>query len=297
MRTPDPASIDVGGVRIQIASDLHIDAWQRSGFSVPFVPDSDADALILAGDQCNGLDPGAMRWLLDLADTKFWPMGIFLVLGNHDHYGLRIDAAGEAWAFLETACRRLHVLDNRIVGLPLRSPVGRHLRIAGCTLWSDFRRGNPIEMLAWRTTPDCLAIQANGAGRSATPDDLYAAHQADQSWLQGLEPGSDDSPLLVVTHHAPSWRSADTRYSSNGAFVSDLDDLVLRLNPLAWVHGHTHAIHDYRIGETRVLARPIGYPGETVLEGCVERMDGACVASGLVPCRMTSHTTEEGERT
>lgn len=264
------SAIDLGGTRIQIASDLHIDAWQRAGLAVPFTPDPDADALILAGDQCNGLDQGAMRWLLDLASTEFWPHGIFLVLGNHDHYGLRIDAAGDAWAFLENACARVHVLDGRVVALPMRSPARRPLRIAGCTLWSDFRHGDPLEMLAWRTTPDCRAIHANGARRPATPDDLYAEHQTDLAWLQSIAPGANDSPLLVVTHHAPSLRSADARHSNNGAFVSDLDDLVRRLGPVAWVHGHTHAIHDYMIGSTRVIARPIGYPGEAVCHGCVE---------------------------
>lgn len=268
--SPTPTCLDIGGTRIQIASDLHIDCWLRAGRPVPFAQDSRADALVLAGDLCNGLDGAALGWLTALAKRRLWPQGIFVVLGNHDHYGLRIDAAGEAWSRLERACARLHVLDRRCAAYPLRLRDGRPLRIAGCTLWSDFNRGNPLEMLAWGSTPDCRWIQSGTPERAATPDDLYTEHGADRAWLESLCPGSDASPLLVVTHHAPSLRSADARYSNNGAFVSDLDDLVRRLSPVAWVHGHTHAIHDYLVGATRVIARPIGYPGEAVHHGCVE---------------------------
>lgn len=268
---PLPACLDISGTRVQIASDLHLDFWLRAGRPVPFEPDITADALVLAGDLCNGPDRFALDWLIALAEPRLWPQGIFVVLGNHDHYGLRLDAAGQAWSFLERDCARLHVLDRRCAGYPLRLRDGRPLRIAGCTLWSDFRHGNPLEMLAWGDTPDSRFIQSGVPRRSVTADDLYAEHHADRAWLESLCPGTEASPLLVVTHHAPSLRSADPRYTYNGAFVSDLDDLVRHLSPVAWVHGHTHAIHDYMIGTSRVIARPIGYPGEAVYHGCVER--------------------------
>lgn len=265
----------LGGSRLQIASDLHIDAWQSVGQPIPFAPDPRADALILAGDLCNGLNRPALGWLLDLLeDPAIWPQGVFAILGNHDHYGLSLGLAYHAWSWLESACARLQVLDRRIAALPLAD--GRILRVAGCTLWSDFRRGNPLDLLAWRDTPDCSFVRIGSAGLPITPKDLYHAHRADRAWLEGLDPGSARHPLLVVTHHAPSWASADPRYpATNSAFVSDMDDLVLRMNPVAWVHGHTHAIHDYLIGSTRVLCQPVGYPGEAIRVGRVEEAAAA----------------------
>lgn len=30
--------------------------------------------------------------------------------------------------------------------------------------------------------------------------------------------------------------------------------------PELWIHGHVHAKQDYRVGDTRVIANPRGYP-------------------------------------
>ena len=34
------------------------------------------------------------------------------------------------------------------------------------------------------------------------------------------------------------------------------------LQPKLWIHGHTHDRCDYAIGNTRVVANPLGYPTE-----------------------------------
>ena len=47
-----------------------------------------------------------------------------------------------------------------------------------------------------------------------------------------------------------------------GAFVSDLEDLILATHPTLWVHGHVHNSCDYRVGATRVLCNPHGYGSE-----------------------------------
>ncbi|WP_274534676.1 hypothetical protein [Aureimonas sp. AU20] len=74
-----------------------------------------------------------------------------------------------------------------------------------------------------------------------------------------------DGPTVVVTHHAPTPRSIHPRYEgdvANPAFASDLTDLVARVGPDLWIHGHVHDSFDYRIGRTRVLANPKGYGDE-----------------------------------
>jgi Icc-related predicted phosphoesterase len=32
--------------------------------------------------------------------------------------------------------------------------------------------------------------------------------------------------------------------------------------PALWLHGHTHGSCDYKLGDTRVVCNPMGYPGE-----------------------------------
>jgi hypothetical protein len=65
---------------------------------------------------------------------------------------------------------------------------------------------------------------------------------------------------VVITHFAPSLRSADPRYGlspSTAGFCNDLDDLL----PLAdvWLHGHLHCAIDYVHQGCRVVANPLGY--------------------------------------
>ena len=69
---------------------------------------------------------------------------------------------------------------------------------------------------------------------------------------------------MVVTHFAPSLRSADPRYgarSGTASFCNADDDLL----PCAdlWLHGHLHCVHDYRVaragGPTRVVCNSRGH--------------------------------------
>ena len=46
------------------------------------------------------------------------------------------------------------------------------------------------------------------------------------------------------------------------AYASDLDDLVVASGAALWVHGHTHLARDYRLGATRVVSNPRGYPDQ-----------------------------------
>jgi hypothetical protein len=73
-----------------------------------------------------------------------------------------------------------------------------------------------------------------------------------------------DMPVVVITHTGPTHMSINEKYKhdpvSNGAYVSDLSDLILdNPNIKAWVHGHVHDPVDYTVGWCRVLCNPRGY--------------------------------------
>ena len=44
-------------------------------------------------------------------------------------------------------------------------------------------------------------------------------------------------------------------------FCNDMDVDVACLEPVLWVHGHTHDSLDYMIEKTRVICNPYGYYG------------------------------------
>jgi hypothetical protein len=41
-----------------------------------------------------------------------------------------------------------------------------------------------------------------------------------------------------------------------------MKELIVAREPALWIHGHTHHAMDYRIGPTRILCNPLGYPHE-----------------------------------
>ena len=70
---------------------------------------------------------------------------------------------------------------------------------------------------------------------------------------------------MVITHHAPSIGSVPRDFHRNpvsAAYASNLDELVEQSGAALWVHGHLHSQSDYRIGNTRVVCNPRGYPDE-----------------------------------
>ena len=72
--------------------------------------------------------------------------------------------------------------------------------------------------------------------------------------------------VVVITHHGISRQSVPDHFMggpSQPAYTSELTEFVLGHPCRLWIHGHTHWAFDYKIGETRVLANPRGYPHET----------------------------------
>ena len=81
-----------------------------------------------------------------------------------------------------------------------------------------------------------------------------------RAWLEQALAQPFGGRTVVVTHFAPSLRSADPRYGctpGTAGFCNAWDDLL----PAAdlWLHGHLHAPSDYRQQGCRVVANPLGY--------------------------------------
>jgi len=74
--------------------------------------------------------------------------------------------------------------------------------------------------------------------------------------------GGDPARSVVITHHAPSPKSAAIGKELDlisAAYVSDMHELIFERGPALWVHGHIHECRDYFIGKTRVLNNAFGY--------------------------------------
>ena len=262
-------------MKIQLLSDLHLEAhphWMPT-------PLPGADLLVLAGD-VGSYQTGSLLQDQDFGLGRFsplqgWPTPVVFVPGNHEYDTFDFDVAHDR---LRATCVRLgmHWLERETLVLD-------GVRLVGTTLWTDFDALSPqapakpqtggqpdINLLAQQLTAREKAFRAANyylkktlttrGGEPWLAEGLRAQALVCQAWLRSTLAQPFAGPTVVVTHFAPSLRSADPRYGmvpGTAGFCNALDDLLPQAQ--LWLHGHLHAPSDYRVGDCRVVANPLGY--------------------------------------
>jgi hypothetical protein len=98
------------------------------------------------------------------------------------------------------------------------------------------------------------------AGQRLLAQDLQVLARQCQAWLRDALATPFAGTTVVVTHFAPSLRSADPRYGltpGTAGFCNALDDLLAHAQ--WWLHGHLHCPQDYVVNGCRVVANTLGY--------------------------------------
>jgi hypothetical protein len=260
-------------VKIQLLSDLHLEA--QPGFRASPAPG--ADLLVLAGDvgsyqRGSRLPASRPRdfGLAQFASAAYggaWPLVLY-VPGNHEYDNGDFD---ELDAELRAA-----VASFGIVWLDREVLVHEGVRFVGTTLWSDFdalaaqapdeQRREALRGKAFRAAN--YYLQKMGMTRKGAPflaPEIREEALTCQAWLERALAQPFAGPTVVITHFAPTLRSADPRYGlvpGTAGFCNALDHLL----PYAdvWMHGHLHYANDYRVEHgdgrtTRVICNPLGY--------------------------------------
>ena len=246
-------------MKFRLISDLHLDFSQ---YVVPEMPDDIETVLLIAGDICEGRYLTILENFLDNHSHRFH--SIVFVLGNHDYYGTNLYTHPEkVYKEIYSNHRNVYFLDNKTL------EIAPDIVIVGSTLWTDYEKGDPAAMIAasncmadfmWITVDDC-----GYTPERITTHLIYSEHMRSKAWIRAniKKYKNLGKKVIVLSHHAPTWKSVGDGFEGdklNGAFVSDLSDLILDTVPDFWCHGHTHSFRDYMVGDdTRVLCNPRGY--------------------------------------
>ncbi len=115
----------------------------------------------------------------------------------------------------------VRLLENRVTDV-------NGQRFIGCTLWTNNFKTKSIDF-----------------------DIICKWHQKQVAWLWDLVEKKITKDAVIITHFAPSSKSAST-------FCNNLDQLVKESGAKLWIHGHTHESCDYMIRNTRVVSNPVG---------------------------------------
>ena len=254
-------------VKIQLLSDLHLEVHPH--FQPRPAPG--AQLLVLAGDigsyQAGSLLPGDDFGLERFSPKAGWPVPVLYVPGNHEYDNLDFDATH---ARLRETCERLGItwLEREVVVID-------GVRFIGTTLWADFDALVTGKDRAAPGAPEAVKkrekayraanyyLVKTGTTRGGAP--MLAPEWREQAllceqWLSQALDQPFDGATVVVTHFAPSLRSADPRYGltpGTAGFCNSLDAMLPKAD--LWLHGHLHCQHDYIAEGCRVVANTLGY--------------------------------------
>lgn len=238
-------------MKIQIASDLHLENWQRD---LPhpvyqFKPDKNRDLLIVAGDMTDG----NREWGLPFLQRELEISPVIFVPGNHEYYYATKEDVDRFWRVYAGEHAGFHYLNND------RATLGG-LVFYGAEWCSDFW-GDPQhyyferDIADFRLTRDWSTTRHLEEFRRVTDNMAALSGKVD----------------VVITHFPPTLEAIDQALYKddplNPYFINDCEWLVRRLQPKLWVSGHTHSPFDYRVGGTRVVINPCGYLQETPMPG------------------------------
>jgi Icc-related predicted phosphoesterase len=251
---------------VQFVSDLHLD---YSGFlDLP-----GGDVLIVAGDACESRElvkefhstklldrePGAFPCADFFTHTCAKYKKVFYVMGNHEHYH------GKFW---KTKTELERVMPSNVTIMENQCEEYEGVLFVGATLWTDMNKGDPLTLHSMQNYMNDYRVityhypQYN-AYHKMRPADTVKMHIESKRYIEEKVKEHADKPVVVITHMGPTHLSINDKYKgelSNGAYVSDLSNLILdNANIKFWIHGHVHDPVDYMVGDTRVLCNPRGY--------------------------------------
>ena len=202
---------------------------------------SGVDVLVLAGDLTSWLD---LKFAFKEICSRF-PLVVF-ISGNHEYYGMTPDRLHHLRTELQRLYPNLHWLRQSSVTL-------NGVRFAGTTLWYPKPKGQVFE--------DRLRFTDYHYIKEFEPW-VYREHKAAVKFLQEEASQAD----VIITHHLPASVCIVPEYVGspiNHFFCHDLTGMILEKKPPLWFFGHSHTPLDLKVGETRMISNPFGYPRES----------------------------------
>lgn len=259
-------------LKLRVCSDLH--AEHNPNYQFPHDEKQGKNQiLILAGDTYSS--QGIIRFMKRFHDTRF--RQVLFIAGNHEFYQSyfteTLKKLKKNFPAKRISTNKIQFLDNNRIDID-------GVTFLGCTLWSDFHKEDPIAMDCARGCMNDYHLikydSSTNAGMYAmgfkklTPEDTLKEHKMSRRFLEEelklAKEENRNSRTVVITHQAPCELSVAPEFKANrtvqllnGAYYSDLSEMILDYEPALWIHGHMHNSFDYMLGKTRIVCNPQGY--------------------------------------
>lgn len=236
-------------MRIQYASDLHLEFSENSSYLKQNPLEVVGDILVLAGD---------IGYLEDKTCDKhpFWSWAadnyrqVIAIPGNHEFYGgFDIENLHDGWSYAIRPNVRYHY--NAVI------PLGDTDLIL-TTLWGQIDFLKAAETV--RRVNDFRHIRCGQRTLDWTrfnEEHFRCFHFLNHSIKQ-----SKAKHIIVVSHHVPAAALMAPEFQDsdlNGAFMVNLTDYI-KAGPIEyWIYGHSHRNIDATVGRTVCVSNQLGY--------------------------------------
>ncbi len=237
-------------MRIQYASDLHLEFAENSTYLKYNPLTVTGDILVLAGDigyvgDDNYSKHPFWNWVSDNYEQ------VVVIPGNHEFYKMfDIDKLYNGWTF--------KIRDNVKCYYNTVVPLGNEIELIATTLWAYIRQED-----AFRTESAISDFRRIRYG--SLPLDFNRFNEEHYRCFRFLEQSIKQSiskHIIVATHHVPSFEliSPDFKGSPlNGAFAVELGRFIEDSPVEYWIYGHSHRNINKVIGNTMCICNQLGY--------------------------------------
>jgi predicted phosphodiesterase len=263
-------------MKVSYLSDVHLEFGRYPSFQ----KEEGGDVLILAGDILTAHMISGHRTDADSSKLKKYLLNKFkpdltdkykhvlYCMGNHEHYNYIYRNTFfdiQSW-LISNGFDNVRVMEND-------TTVIDGVRFIGATLWTDYDGCSPLSMrIAYDMMNDYKVIGSQDVtdmnyfnrndNRKITPEFILQVHTQSRDHIR-LVASESKEPVVVFTHHPPSFQSCNSLHSGNsldGAYATNLSNMILDTPQIKyWISGHTHMSCKYEIGGCQVLSNQLGY--------------------------------------
>lgn len=236
-------------MKLTLMSDLHLEFWEDPRKLIDNIVEltPQSDIIALAGDigvLAQNYDD--IERLLILLTQKG---KVIYTPGNHEYYGRKFECG-------EADLQQLRFNLRHTKDLVINTGQPEWVEIQGCynilvgTMW--FEKKDYTDYEKW-----CLAD-------FKVKNLEHYIYKYNDDFMRMLEK-TDKRNIIAISHHSPTYRSVGKKYigsALNQFFCNNFDYLLEDKDVLLACHGHLHDAVDFRLGNTRVVSNPFGYPTE-----------------------------------
>ncbi len=249
--------MDNGEIRkIQYVSDLHLEFNTNAAYIEHNPLEVAGDVLLIAGDTAYLDSPKSKHDYY--SKHEFWDWAsenykqVVVCFGNHDFYGY-YDLSEMKDGYVKQIRPNVAAYYNAVV------PLG-NIDVVVSTLWAHIPPENAY--ITEHSVNDFYRIMYGGHRLNA--ENFNAEHEKCVKFIENAVKGSAAKTKIVLTHHVPTEQCTADEFKGstiNGAFTTELSDMIAELGADWWVYGHSHRNINATIGCTKIVSNQLGYVG------------------------------------